>query len=49
MGPEGHSSIPGAQLTLFEGGHMFFLFRQRREVLRWVEDFLAEPGSSFTG
>jgi hypothetical protein len=36
--------IPGAQLTLFRGGHMFFLFSQRHEALRRVEEFLADPG-----
>jgi pimeloyl-ACP methyl ester carboxylesterase len=35
--------IPGAQLDLFPGGHMFFLFGQRHDALRRVEDFLAEP------
>ena len=41
--------IPGAQLTLFRGGHMFFRFGQRQDVLRRIEDFLAEPGSPTDG
>ena len=39
------AQIPGARLGLFRGGHMFFLFGQRRDAVRRVEDFLAEPGS----
>lgn len=39
------NQIPGAQLTLFRGGHMFFLFSQQHEALRRVEEFLADPGS----
>jgi 3-oxoadipate enol-lactonase len=37
------TQIPGAQLTLFRGGHMFFLFGQRHDVVHRVENFLAEP------
>jgi hypothetical protein len=39
------TQIPGAQLTLFRGGHMFFLFSQRHEALRRVEQFLADSAS----
>lgn len=44
MARELQARIPLAQLALFPGGHMFFLFGQRRHVLRRVEDFLTETG-----
>ncbi len=39
------AQIPAAQLALFPGGHMFFLFGQRHDALRRVEHFLAEHWS----
>jgi pimeloyl-ACP methyl ester carboxylesterase len=33
--------VPGAQLEVFPGGHMFFLFGQRERFLDRVEGFLA--------
>jgi pimeloyl-ACP methyl ester carboxylesterase/RimJ/RimL family protein N-acetyltransferase len=36
-----HAAIAGSQLAVFPGGHMFFLFSQRRFLLDRVERFLS--------
>jgi len=36
-----HRSIPGSAILSFNGGHLFFLFRQRQEVLDSIERFLS--------
>jgi hypothetical protein len=36
-----HAGIPGAQIEIFRGGHMFFLFSERQQFLNRAGRFLA--------
>ena len=36
-----HAGIPGSQIEIFRGGHMFFLFSERQQFLNQVGRFLA--------
>jgi 3-oxoadipate enol-lactonase len=42
MAEQMQTGIPGAQIEVFNGGHMFFLLSQREQVLDRVERFLSE-------
>lgn len=37
-----HAGIANSQLLLFEGGHIFFLFRERQRFLDAIAEFLGE-------
>ena len=41
LAEELHAGIPGARLDLFDGGHMFLLFKQRPRLLDAVTAFLS--------
>jgi pimeloyl-ACP methyl ester carboxylesterase len=43
LAEEMRDRIPGARMTVFPGGHLFFLFRQRQRFLNAVAEFLSEP------
>jgi pimeloyl-ACP methyl ester carboxylesterase len=36
-----HAGIPGSQIEIFSGGHMFFLFSERQQLLDRADRFLA--------
>ena len=36
-----HAGIPGSQIEIFRGGHMFFLFSERQQFLNQASRFLA--------
>jgi pimeloyl-ACP methyl ester carboxylesterase len=41
LAEELHRGIRGAMLVTFNGGHLFFLIRERQRFLNTVEDFVA--------
>lgn len=43
LAEEMHAGIVGSRLVAFDGGHLFFLFRERVRFLDAVEVFLADP------
>jgi pimeloyl-ACP methyl ester carboxylesterase len=42
LAEEMRSRIPGARMTVFPGGHLFFMFRQRKRFEAAVAEYLAE-------
>jgi len=36
-----HAGIPGSQIEIFRGGHLFFLFAERQRFLDQADRFLA--------
>ena len=42
LAEEMRSRIPGARMTVFRGGHLFFMLRQRQRCLDAVAAFIAE-------
>ena len=42
LAEEMRSRIPGARMEVFRGGHLFFLFRERRHFLASVAGFIGE-------